>query len=446
MSKKISFIGAGSFGFTFKLVSDILQKPALQDCELSFMDIDAQRLENLKVLLSYLFEKTGHSKQVEYTLSMEDSLRDASFIVHLTKIGCYDASVVDMEVPQKYGLYQTVGDTCGVAGVSRGLRTGVFLERMLKMIEDVSAKDAIVLNYTNPQQINVMVANRVSKVPFIGLCHSVQGTTKQMANAVGVPYEEVTYDAAGINHQSFIYKFERNGEDLYPLLKAKKDELFNEPDSGERVFATLGKTRVDLMGRVGYMVTESSQHLGEYVPFYLRTAELREQYGITVDVFKENIKRSTARFNGYLEQAKAGTLELPEPSIEYGPEIINAMVTGVPAKIYGNVINHGLIENLPADACVEVACLVDKNGVQPCHYGSIPAQIAALSSMEISVHRLAADAVINRDARSVYWAYLADPVAHSVLTPDQIKDLAKDMVSVQKEYLDGFDAADIDDI
>lgn len=444
MSKKISFIGAGSFGFTFKLVNDILQKPALSECQFSFMDIDQVRLDNLKILLSYLFEKLNYQQPVEYTLSMEDSLRDANFIVHLTKIGCYEASVVDMDVPKQYGLYQTIGDTCSVAGVSRGLRTGFFLEKMLHLIEDVSAKDAVVLNYTNPQQINVMVANQVSKVPFIGLCHSVQGTTRQMANAIDVPYDEVSYDAAGVNHLSFIMKFERDGQDLYPLLKAKKEALLAEDDNGDRVFATLGKTRVDLMGRVGYMVTESSQHLSEYVPFYLRTEALRKQYNIEADMFKQNIAKSSEKFHGYLEEAKQGTLALPEPSVEYGPEIIHAMVTGVPTKIYANVINHGLIENLPADACVEVACLVDKNGVQPCRYGALPAQLVALCNMEISVHRLAAQAVVTRDARAVYWAYLADPVAHSILTPAQIKSLAKDMIVAQKDYLEDLNPNDID--
>ncbi len=441
MSKKIAFIGAGSFGFTYKLVSDILLKEALFDCELSFMDIDKERLDNLKVLLDYHFERISYKKEPMYTLDMEEALKDADFIIHLTKIGGLEASEKDMDIPKKYGLYQTVGDTCGVGGVSRGLRTMVFLEKMLKMIERVSAPGAVVLNYTNPQQINVMAAAKISKVPFIGLCHSVQGTTRQMAKAISVPYEEITYEAAGINHLSFILKFEKDGEDLYPLLKARAPELYEtDISTDDQIFASLGRARIDIMNRFGYMVTESSQHVGEYVPYYLRTEELRKELDIHTDIYKKNIAAKTAEFAKKVELAREKKLPMPESSVEYGAEIINAMVTDIPCKIYANVINHGLIENLPEDACVEVACMVDKNGVQPCRYGELPMQLAMLCSMEIQVHRLAVEAFLKRDSRYVYWAFLADPVANSILTPDQIRTLTEEILEAQKEYLPGFKA------
>lgn len=439
MSKKIAFIGAGSFGFTYKLVADILLKEALFDCELRFMDISRDRLNNLKVLLDYHLDRIGYKKEPLYTLDMEEALTGADFIIHLTKIGGLEASEKDMDIPKKYGLYQTVGDTCGAGGVLRGLRTMVFIEKMLKTIERVSAPGAVVLNYTNPQQMNVMAASRVSKVPFIGLCHSVQGTTRQMAKAISVPYEEVTYEAAGINHLSFILKFERDGEDLYPLFKAKAPELYEtDISTDDQIFASLGRARIDLMNRFGYMVTESSQHIGEYVPYYLRTPELREKLDIHADIYKKNIAAKTVEFAKKVEMAREKTLPMPEPSVEYGAEIINAMVTNVPYKIYANVINRGLIENLPEDACVEVACLVDKNGVQPCRYGTLPMQLAMLCSAEIQVHRLAVEAFMRRDARYVYWALMADPVAHSMLTPDEIKSLTRELLEAQREYLPGF--------
>ena len=436
MSKVIAFIGAGSFGFTYKLVSDILMKPALTDCEFRFMDVNRERLNNLKILLDYHLNRVHYEKLPVYTQNMEEALTGADFIIHLTKIGFLEASEKDMDIPKKYGLYQTVGDTCGVGGVSRGLRTMVFLEKMLGMIEKVSAPGAVVLNYTNPQQINVMAASKISKVPFIGLCHSVQGTTRQMAKAIGVPYEDITYEAAGINHLSFILKFEKDGKDLYPALKSKAPELYqNDISTDDQIFASLGRARIDLMNRFGYMVTESSQHLGEYVPYYMRTPELTEELDIHTDIYKKNIAAKTVDFAKKVEQAKNRTLPFPETSVEYGPEIINAMITGVPCKIYANCINNGLISNLPDDACVEVACMVDKNGVQPCRYGEMPMQLAMLCSMEINVHRLAVEAFIKRDWKYVYWAFMADPLVNSILTPDEIKSLTVEILEAQKEYL-----------
>lgn len=436
MSKKIAIIGAGSFGFTYKLVSDILLKKALFDCEFRFMDISKERLDNLKILLDFHMKRVHYEKEPLYTTDMEEALTDANFILHLTKVGKLEASEKDMDIPKKYGLYQTVGDTCGVGGISRGLRTITFLEKMLAMVERVSAPDAVVLNYTNPQQINVMAASRLSKVPFIGLCHSVQGTTRQMAKAVGVPYEDVVYEAAGINHLSFIMKFEKDGKDLYPILKEKAPELYKtDVSTDDQVFAALGRARIDLMNRVGYMVTESSQHIGEYVPYYMQTAEMREKLDIHTDIYKKNIAMKTEEFAKLVELAKKGELPMPETSVEYGAEIINAMVTDIPCKIYANVINHGLISNLPEDACVEVACMVDRNGVQPCRFGEMPMQLAMLCDAEINVHRLTVEAFMKRDWRYVYWALMADPLANSVLTLDQMESLTKEILEAQKEYL-----------
>lgn len=440
MSKKITFVGAGSYGFTYKLVCDILAKPALFDSQLSFMDVDEGRLANLKVLMDSHFESVGYKRQAEYTLDLEQALTGADYVIDLVKIGFLEASVLDMDIPKKYGLYQTIGDTCCAAGVSRGMRTIVFLETLLHTMERVSNPGAVVLNYTNPQQINVMAAARISKIPFIGLCHSVQGTTRQMAKLVDVPYDEITYDAAGINHLSFILKFERNGEDLYPLLKERANERMQQPiNNEEQIFAELGRTRTDLMNRFGYMVTESSVHLGEYVPYYLPSEEMRTRPEIPIDRYKKNIADKTKKYEAMVEQARAGQLVPPEPSVEYGAEIINAMETDVPYRIYGNVINRGLIDNLPQDACVEVACMVDRNGVRPCRYGSMPPQLAMLCSNEINVHRLAVEGTLRRDPQYIYWALMADPVCNSVMTPDQILSLTNELIEAQLPYLPGFE-------
>ncbi len=438
MSKKITFIGAGSYGFTYKLVCDILAKQELFSCDLSFMDVDPERLKNVEILTRAHFQRTGYQGRVVYTSSMEEALEGADFVINLVKIGFLEASVLDMDIPKKYGLYQTIGDTCGIAGVSRGLRTMVFNESLLQTMEKVSNPKAVVLNYTNPQPMSVMHADAVSKIPFIGLCHSVQGTTMNMARYVNVPYEDVAYEAAGINHLSFITRFEdKDGNDLYPKFKeaARKELLEGEDD---QVFAKFGRTRIDLMERTGYMVTESSQHLSEYVPYYLRTQKLRERYALQIDRYKKNIAEKEKRYQELVEKALKGELPESEESVEYGSQIIHAMVTGVPCRIYANVINHELITNLPDYACVEVACLVDRNGVHPCRYGEMPWFPAALCSMEISVHKLAVEAVLRRDPAYVRWAYLADPVAHSILEPDQIDQIANEIMKAQEAYLTGF--------
>lgn len=438
--KKIAFIGAGSFGFTYKLVTDILAKPALSGSRLSFMDVNAERLSNLKILMDSHFASAGYTEQAEYTLELEQALKGADYVVNLVKIGFLEASVTDMDIPKKYGLYQTIGDTCCAAGVSRGMRTIIFLETLLHTMERVSNPGAVVLNYTNPQQINVMAASRISSIPFIGLCHSVQGTTRQMAKLVGVPYDEITYDAAGINHLSFILRFERDGEDLYPLLRQRANEKIWCPTANDdQIFAELGRTRTDLMNRFGYLTTESSVHLGEYVPYYLTSEEMRTQMDIPIDRFKKNIEDKTKQYEALLKQAREGTLAPPEPSIEYGAEIINAMETNIPCKIYGNVINCGLIDNLPRDACVEVACLADRNGVRPCHFGSMPPQLAMLCEMEISVHRLAVEGTLRRDPQYIYWALMADPVCNSILKPNEILSLTNELIETQLDYLPGFE-------
>ncbi len=440
MKKKISFIGAGSFGFTFKLVNDILMKPALADFELNFMDVDTVRLDNLKLLLNLYFQKEGMKKDVTYTTSLEDSVRDADFVFHITKIGGYDASVVDTEIPKKYGVFQTIGDTSSVAGISRGLRTMLFIKKLLDAVERLSKPGAVVLNYTNPQPMCVIYANMISKVPFIGLCHSVQGTTTQMANALDVPYDEITFDAAGINHLSFITTFEQGGEDLYPKFRSIAPELFAKQYSDEdHVMADLGRARIDLMTRFDYMVTESSQHLSEYVPYYLNFPEMVESLDLKIDLFKRNIARSTERFSAMIDEAKEGRIEIPPASVEYGPEIVNAMVTNQPCKIYGNVMNTGLIDNLPSDACVEVACLVDRNGWKPCRYGKLPTELAMLCSQQSYLHILAAQAAYSLDKKQVYRAMLADPIVTGKLNPNEIQKLTDEILQAQKQYLEGFD-------
>ena len=301
----------------------------------------------------------------------------------------------------------------------------------------VSAPSAIVLNYTNPQSILVIAAAATTKIPFIGLCHSVQGTTRQLAKVLNVSYDELDYEAAGINHMSWITKLETNGKDLYPKLREmiKEKGIFFDSDNEDNIFAGLGPTRLDMFNRVGYMVTESSVHFPEYVPFYLKDKEIRKQYRIPIDRYKINISHKEKEYAKKVEAAKNGTLEDYTPSVEYGSKIINSMVTNIPCKIYANVMNKGLITNLPQDSAVEVACMVDRNGVQPCHYGELPTQLAAMCNMNINVHKLTVEAILKKDRRYVYWALMMDPLTHSVLNLDQIKTVVNELIDRQQEYL-----------
>ncbi len=434
---KIAFIGAGSYGFTFKLVVDILSFESLKDSDLVFMDVDKGRLDNLQVIWKAYADKTNCKTQPLFTMNMEEALVGADFVINLVKIGFLEASIQDMDVAKKFGLYQTIGDTCGVAGVFRGLRTMIFHEKLLDTMERVSSREAVVLNYTNPQPSLVSHAAAISNIPFYGLCHSVQGTTQQIARFLGIPYEELRYEAAGINHMSWITTLERDDEDLYPafIQRVKETGIYKTTGDDDLVLAQLGPSRLDMLQRVGYMVTESSTHFPEYVPFYLRTEELREQYRIPVDQYRENIRRKTEQYEGFVDMARRGELPELSRSVEYGPSMINSMVTGELCRVYANVMNTGLITNLPEDAAVEVACLVDENGVHPCHYGALPPQLAALCQSNVSVHQLAVEAVLQQDRRYIYWALMMDPVTHSMLTLDQIETVVDELVDAQPAYL-----------
>ncbi|NSW89673.1 MAG: alpha-galactosidase [Firmicutes bacterium] len=439
---RIAFIGAGSYGFTFRLMVDILSFEALQDSEIVFMDIDRSRLDNLKIIIDEYLAKTGCSvRNIIYTLDLEKALEGCNFVINLVKIGLLGAVDSDMQIPKKYGLNQTIGDTSGIAGVFRGLRTMPFCEKMLKLIEKNSSQDVVVLNYTNPQAMLVMYAASVSKVPFIGLCHSVQGTTKTIAKYLDIPYDELDYDCAGINHMAWITKLERNGEDIYPLFRnlVKERGIYSSgKNDDDDVVAKLGPTRLDMLNRTGYMVTESSTHFAEYVPYYLRTRELADKYLVEIDKYSFFAKRKENNYKAILDKAVKHELPNYERSVEYGPQILNSLVTNIPCKVYANFINRGLITNLPEFSAVEVKSLVDRSGVHPCIYGDLPTQLAALNRMEINVHQLAVEAMLKHDRRYVYWALMMDPLTHSVLDIDQIENVVDELIKVHSEYLKGY--------
>jgi len=432
--KRITFIGAGSYGFTYKLAVDILHQEPLLGCELVFMDIDGDRLANLKTLLECHCQRIGYNGKAQYTTDMAEALKGADIIINLVKIGMESATAKDMDIPKKYGLFQTVGDTCGVAGISRGLRTMIFNRRMLKTAEAVASPHTVVISYTNPQSMLVTDASAASGIPFIGLCHSVQG----MEGKIRRMYGDVAVEIAGINHMAWVTKIAKDGRDIYPQFR---EDVYRQHEEGARpdeVAFNFGSTRVDMMRRVGYMVTESSEHFAEYVPYYLRTEALIKRYDIPIDKYQWYNQHKEGEYRELLRLAAENRLPESAQSVEYCAGILSAMVTNVPYKIYANVMNTGLITNLPSFACVETACFVDRQGVHPCVFGDLPQQLVPMCSMEINVHKLASDAVAYNDRDYVYWAMMADPIAHSVLDLDQMRNLTDELLEAQKEYLDGY--------
>jgi alpha-galactosidase len=434
---KIAFIGAGSYGFTTKLTSDLLSLEALQDSELTYMDVDKTRLGRCKVIVTELLKQRGLGQTPLFTTNRKRALEGSDFVINLVKVGFLEASIMDMDVPKKFGLKQTIGDTCGVAGVFRGLRTMPFCIEMCREIEEVGSPGAIVLNYTNPQSMLVMAVAATSRVPFIGLCHSVQGTTRTVAKFLNVPFEEMAFEAAGVNHMSWVTKLERKGRDLYPRLRrmVRKRGIYNREGPDDDVQPFLGPARLDMLNRVGYVVTESSTHFPEYVPYYLRDKKSIEKYRISIDQYRKNMVRKEKTYGDLYKKALKGTMPDMRRSVEFGSAIINSMVTDAPCRVYANVPNDGLVENLPEFSAVEVACLVDRNGVQPCHFGKLPTVLAGLNTTNILVHQQAVEAILEKDRRKVYQALMLDPLTHTLLDLDQIEAVVDELVEGQREYL-----------
>ena len=425
---KITFIGAGSTVFAKNLLGDILSFPELAGATIALHDIDAERLETTALVARKLAHTLGVSPTVEVTTDRRQALAGADYVLCMIQVAGYKpGTVIDFEIPQKYGLRQTIADTLGIGGIMRGLRT---MPVLLDICADMEAlcPDAWFLNYVNPMAMNCWAISRASRVKTVGLCHSVQGTAGQLAYDLGVPAAEVNYLCAGINHMAFYLKFERNGQDLYPdLFRIAKDD--RTPPSN--------KVRYDVLNRLGYFVTESSEHFSEYVPWFIKRdrPDLVERYNIPLNEYITRCELQIAGWEGlraYLETAE--TLPVQQ-SGEYGALIIHSLETGQPRVVYGNVANEGLIDNLPAGCCVEVPCLVDKNGLQPTRIGALPPQLAALMQTNINVQALTVEAALTRRRAHIYHAAMLDPHTAAELDLDQIWALVDDLIAAHEDWL-----------
>jgi alpha-galactosidase len=433
---RITLIGAGSSVFTRNLCSDILLAPALQGSTISLMDIDAGRLRTSRDLVQSIVDRRGLDARVEATADRREAIRDADYVVTTFQQGGLDAYSLDIEIPQRYGVEQCVGDTLGPGGVFRALRTIPVLLDLCDEMDEL-APDALLLNYVNPMAANCWAVDVATGRPHVGLCHSVQGTSEMLAGWIGVPYDEVNFLCAGINHQAFFLEFRRGREDLYPEIRdaIRRDEVRGQEP-----------VRVELMEHFGYFVTESSGHASEYAPYFRKSARMVEED--LVPRFRDEADHwfDFGRTGGYLrhclnvlEDSPDGEKSLPtERTHEYGSYIVEAMETDEPIRVNGNVPNRGRIHGLPYGCCVEVPCLVDANGVQPTSIGYYPPQLAALNRTNINVQELTVEAALAGDVEAVHHAVMLDPLTAAVCTLPQIRSMVDEMLGAQARWLPQF--------
>lgn len=438
---RIAFIGAGSTVFMKNIVGDVLQRPALSGATIALMDINPQRLEESAIVVNKLIATLGVKAKAETYSDQRMALKGADFVVVAFQIGGYEpCTVTDFEVPKKYGLRQTIADTLGVGGIMRGLRT---VPHLWKICEDMLAvcPEAIMLQYVNPMAINTWAtAEKYPTIKQVGLCHSVQGTAMELAHDLDLPYEEIRYRSAGINHMAFYLKFEHRQpdgsyRDLYPdLVRAYREGRAPKPGWNPRC---PNKVRYEMLTRLGYFVTESSEHFAEYTPYFIKEGrgDLIEKYGIPLEEYPKRCIEQIERWKGQAEAYRSAERIEVEQSREYASSIMNSVWTGEPSVIYGNVRNNGCITSLPFDCAAEVPCLVDASGIQPTYIGDLPPQLTALIRTNINVQELTVRALINENREHIYHAAMMDPHTAAELDLDQIWSLVDDLLAAHGDWL-----------
>jgi alpha-galactosidase len=429
---KIALIGAGSTVFAKNLLGDILSFPELANADIRLFDINQERLD----VTEQVAQAVGARPSVSATTERDRALDGADFVINMIQVGGYQpATVTDFEVPKKYGLRQTIADTLGIGGIMRGLRTIPVLADMSRDMERL-CPNTLHLNYVNPMAMNVWGLARLSpRIKTVGLCHSVQHTANELATDLGIPLEEIDFLCAGINHMAFYLKFEHQGEDLYPRLM----EL---AESGQ--VPEWNRVRYEMLRRLGYFVTESSEHFSEYVPYFIKRGrdDLIEKFNVPLDEYP---RRCVSQIGGWEElrtqlQDPGAPLEVKR-SVEYGSLIIHSMVTGQPRVVYGNVMNSPtigsgkLISNLPEECSVEVPCLVDRQGIQPTRIGRIPPQLAGLMQTNINVQALTVEAIVTGNREHIYHAAMLDPHTSAELDLDQIWALTTDLLAQHGDFI-----------
>ncbi|GAA3269849.1 alpha-glucosidase/alpha-galactosidase [Dactylosporangium vinaceum] len=422
----IAFLGAGSVVFTRELLADLLSFDELRGVTLALHDIDVERLETAEAIARRTAEQLGAKPVITTNLDRRAALSGASYVINSIQVGMHAATVSDFEVPARYGLRQTIGDTLGVGGIFRALRTFPVLAGIAADMRE-QCPDAWLLNYTNPMAMNVSYLAAIAPdLNVAGLCHSVFWTVHDLCELLGVPLDEVDYRAAGVNHQAWLLHWEHRGESLYPRLDAR---LAADPQLQRRV-------RMDMYRRLGYFPTETSEHSSEYVPWYLHHDSEVERLRIPVGDYLRISSDNLAEYAAVRTAVLAGEpLDLHREATEYAPQVIHSMETGTLREIHANVANRGLITNLPDGYGVEVPCLVDRLGVHPQRVGALPPQCAAVNRGFVSVGELTVQAALTGDPRLVRQAAMVDPNTAATLTVDQIWSLCNDLTAAHGSLL-----------
>ena len=428
---RIAIIGAGSTVFTTELVTDILCSPGLDGGSFALVDIDAVRLELAHQMTEHLIRLSGGRWSVEASTDRARVLGGSDYVINTIEVAGLANVRHDYDIPMKYGVDQCIGDTIGPGGIFKALRT---LPAWLDILADVErlAPDALVMNYTNPMSITVLTGLLASDLPIIGLCHSIPHTVMQLAVYLGLPFNEIVYRAAGVNHLAWITELSHKGEDLYPCLREAADnaEIYEQDP-----------VRFEMMLHLGAFVSESSGHSSEYVPYFRKRPDLvqqycRSEYRGESGFYANNWPLWRAEGDETIRRVLAGEEKAElNRGVEYASYLMEAIETNVPTAIYGNLLNTGLIDNLPQDGVVEVRCLVDRSGVQPVHFGELPVALAALCQQHMAVHGLVATAVLEEDRWAAFQALAVDPLTAAACSLAEIRAMFDEMAAAEQKDL-----------
>lgn len=426
---KIAFLGAGSTIFSRNVLGDCMLTPALQNADIALFDIDENRLHESKVILDTINKNCNESRATITTYTdPREAFKDADFIVNAIQVGGYDpCTISDFEIPKKYGLRQTIADTLGIGGIFRALRTIPVMLDYAKIMEEV-CPNTLLINYTNPMAMITLALQKATKIKTIGLCHSVQICAPDLVKGLGLSPDGLEFKIAGINHMAWLLELKQNGEDIYPKIKALAEARTEDHND---------KVRYEMMKQFGYYVTESSEHNAEYLPYFIKSnyPELIERYNIPLDEYPRRCINQIEGWKALSTQLLTDTELTHTRSHEYASYIMEAMITNVPYKIGGNVLNTGLITNLPQNCCVEVPCLVDASGITPCYIGELPPQLAALNQTNINVQLLTVEAALTGNKDHIYHAALLDPHTSAELSIDDIRNLVDDLLEAHKDWM-----------
>jgi alpha-galactosidase len=426
---KVALIGAGSTVFAKTLIGDLLSFPELAGTTIALMDVDPERLRTSEIVARRIAQELGAAAHVQASTDRRRSLDGADYVITMFQIGGYrPATVTDFEVPKRFGLRQTIGDTLGIGGIMRGLRTIPVLVDLCRDMEE-RCPDALLLQYVNPMAMLCWAVARATRIRCVGLCHSVQGTARDLAADLAIPAAELHYVCAGINHLAFYLELKRGGRDVYPDLRRVL---------AEGRMPEWNRVRYELFRRFGYFSTESSEHLAEYVPWFIKgdRPELVDELNIPLDEYPRRCEAQLEEWEALRAALERGEAVEPRRSDEYGAGIVRALEIGEPFRFNGNVANAGgLIQNLPEDACVEVPCVADASGITPQQIGALPPQLAALIQTNVNVQRLTVEAALTRRRDHVDHAAMLDPHTGAELTLDEIHDLVEALLEAHGDLV-----------